>query len=159
MPRYNRRGKTRYFLVTTIVNPAAPTVAEINAGVALHNVLRSVNGFTSTFEDLDAADQGSDFNKTIPGGQTPEASSMVFYAGDDAADTEEDVRAVMVENAERYIVRVHWGAPAATQPADVFPVRIKGSNDDPNGEGNATATYTTQFSIYDEPNKYVAIAA
>lgn len=159
MPRYNRRGKTRYFLVTSIANQAAPTVAEINAGVPLHDVLRAFNGFTSEIEDLDAGDQGSTFNKTIPGGETAEASSMTFYAGDAAADEEEAVRAALVEGANRFVVRCHWGAPVAAAPCDVFPVRIKASNDDPNGENNVTATYTVGFSITDAPSKYVDIAA
>lgn len=157
MPRFNRRGTEQVRLVTAIVDPAAPTAAEIDAGVDLHPVLRSLTGFTTSVEDLDAADQSSDFNKTIPGGETPEASAMTFYGGDDDADTEETVRAAFIEGTERYVVFTPRGAPVAGDPADVFPVRIKANNDDKTVE-NAAATFTVQMSIYESPNKQVTIA-
>lgn len=158
MSRFNRRGTEQVFLVQSIANQAAPTVAEINAGTDLHPVLRALTGFTTSVEDLDAADQSSDFNKTIPGGETPEASSMTFYAGDADADDEETVRAAFVEGDEAFIVFCPRGAPTATEPCDVFPVRIKANNDD-KVVANAAATFTVQMSIHESPSKQVAIAA
>jgi hypothetical protein len=156
MGRFNRRGTEQVFLVTSIPDPTAPVAATIAAGVGLHPVLRSLNGFTSEVADLDAADASSTWDKTIPGGESAANSSMTFYAGDDDADTEEDVRAAFVEGAERFIVFCPRGAPTAGEPADVFPVRIKANNDDKTFE-NAAATFTVQMSIHDEPSKQVAI--
>jgi len=158
MPRFNRRGKTKVYLVQTIADPAAPTVGEIEAGVALHPVLRSYTGFTSEKADLDAADQSSDWNKTIPGGETPASSSLTLYAGDDVADDEEDVRTEFTEDDEVYVVWCLWGVPVEGEPANVFPVRIKAINDDSMTD-QVAGTYTVGASIYDPPNKYVAIAA
>src|SRR5436190_14783997 len=155
--RFNRRGTEKWYLVTTIANQAAPTAAEINAGVLVSPYLRSLSGFTSEVEDLDAADQSSSFNKTIPGGETPENSSMTFYASDTLADGEETTRAAFVQGTQRYMVAVPRGTVLAAAKCDVFPVRIKSNNDDKTVE-NAAATYTVGMSIYTLPSKQVAIA-
>lgn len=157
MPRFNRRGKTRWYLVTTIT-VGAPTVAQIAAGVRVDVALRSLNGFTSAVDDLDASDASSTFEKSIPGPEKAEASSMQLYQGDADADAEETIRAAMVVNANRYMVECVRGAPTIGDPVNIFPVRVKGVNSD-NTADNATATYTSQFSIYDPPTKYVDIAS
>lgn len=157
MPRFNRRGKTRWYLVTTIT-VGAPTVAQIAAGVRMDVALRSLSGFTSAIEDLDAADASSTWGKTIPGGETAEASSMTLYQGDLDADAEETIRAAQVVGANRYMVEAVRGAPVIGDPVNIFPVRVKGVNNDNTAE-NATATYTAQYSIYDPPTKYVDIAS
>lgn len=159
MPRFNRRSNTGVYYVTTIADPTAPTDAEITAGQALHEVLAATSGFTSDQGDINVPDLGSTFEKTLPGGETPAASSLTFWSGDDDADTEEEVRAALVEGDTGYIV---WSkrakTPAAGDPVDVFPVRVKASNEQYAVE-NAGAQFMTGFSIYEEPNKHVDVAA
>lgn len=160
MPRFNRRGNTGVYYVpdASLAAPGAPSAAEITAGTALHEVMAAWTGFTSEQADLPVPDLGSTWEGTIPGGETPAASSITFYAGDDDADTEETVRAALVEGDIGYIVVVKRAkTPASTEPADVFPVRIKATNDEYSVD-NAAARFNVGFTIYDPPEKNVAIA-
>lgn len=159
MARYNRRSNTGWWYVPTIANQAAPTDDEVAAGVALHNVLAATTGFTSTQEDIPVPDVGSTWGKTIPGGESVDASSLTFWAGDTDSDEEEEVREALVENDLGFIVVVkRQKTPAATQPCDVFPVRVKANNEVHTGD-NAGAQFMVGFSIHDSPSKNVAIVA
>jgi hypothetical protein len=151
MGRFNRRGTTRVYLVTTLT-VGAPTVAQITAGTRLDVAIRSLTGFTSKVDDLDAADMSSTWGKTIPGAETAESSSITFYQGNLDADVEETIRAAHTVGASRYIVFSKRGAPTAGEPVDFYPVRVAAVNDDQNAD-NATATFTVQYSIYDPPVK------
>ena len=158
MPRFNRRGNTGIWFVPTLAAPANPSAAAIAAGTPLHEVVTAVNGFTSEQSDLPVPDVGSTWEGTIPGGETPAASSLRIWAGNDAADAEEVARAALVEGDEGYIVFTKWNkTPTSTDPADVFPVRVKAKNDEYTGD-NAPAGFTVGFSIYDPPQKDVTIA-
>jgi hypothetical protein len=129
------------------------------AGTPLHVGLKALSGFTSEVEDLDNSDASSTWGKTLPGGETPAASSMTFYVGDVPADVEETIRTALTEGINGYMVASNYGAPvASTGKGDVFPVRIKASNMDRVVE-NAIQTRTVGFSIYDPPNKNVSFAA
>lgn len=159
MPRFNRRGKTGVYYLTSLASQTAPSAAAINAGTALHEVMAAWNGFSSEVADLPVPDLGSTWEGSIPGGETPAASSITFYAGDLDADTEEAVRAVLVEGDTGFIVVVKRAkAAAAADPVDVFPVRIKASNDEYSVD-NAPGRYMVGFTIYDPPNKNVDAAA
>lgn len=160
MPRFNRRGRSGVWFVASLANPAAPSAAAIAAGTAIHNELKSFTGFTSEVADLDNADWGSTFEKTLPGGETPAGSSLTVYAGDVDADAGETIRAAIGgNNVSGFIVFVKRSkTPATGERADVFPVRGKGANDDREA-GNAVATYTVGFAIPDTPNKNVSLVA
>lgn len=159
MPRFNRRGNTGVHFVLTIADPDAPTAVEIAAGTPLHEVLAASTGFTSEQSDLPVPDLGSTWEGTIPGGETPAASSLTFWSGDDDTDVEETVRAALVEGSTGFVV---WSkrskVAAAADPVDVFPVRVKASNEQ-YGVDNAGAQFQVGFSIYDPPSKNVAVAA
>lgn len=159
MPRYNRRGNTGVYFCATLTNPAAPTVAQVNAGVPLHPALAATSGFTSEQNDLPVPDISDDFDKTIPGGETPAASSLTFWSGDVNADVEETIRAAMVEGANGFVVWVKRSkVPAALTPVDVYPVRIKATNEQ-YGVENAGAQFMTGFSIPNAPIKHVNLVA
>ncbi len=159
MPRYNPRGRTRYYFVASLAAPNNPSAAAVVAGTALHVALKALSGFTSEVEDLDNSDASSTWGKTLPGGETPAASSMTFYAGDATADAEDAIRAALTEGINGYIVISNYGAPVATTGrGDVFPIRVKASNMDRMVE-NAVQTRTIGFSIYDPPFKNVTFAA
>lgn len=158
MPRFNRRGRTGVHFVPTIANRAAPTVLEINAGTPLHEVLAASSGFTSEQEDLPVPDLGSTWGKVIPGGETAAASSLTFWSGDADADVEETVRAALVEGASGFIVWTKRAkTPAAGQPVDVFPVRVKATNEQYSVD-NGGAQFMTGFSIHEPPSKNVDAA-
>jgi hypothetical protein len=158
MPRFNRKGRTGVWFVASLANPASPSAAAVAAGTAIHDQLKGFDGFTSETEDLDNADWGSTFNKTQPGGETPAASSLTIYAGDADADAGEVIRAALGQGGNTgYVVWVKRSkTPASGERSDVFPVRVKASNDDREA-GNAIATFTVGFSIHEPPNKNVAM--
>jgi len=159
MGRFNRRGNTGVYYVATLADPTAPSAATINAGTPLHEVMAAWSGFTSEQADLPVPDMGSTWEGTIPGGETPAASSITIYGGDDDADPEEVARAALVEGDTGYIVVVKRAKVAAAgEPCDVFPVRVKASNDDYSAD-NAAARFTVGFTIYDPPSKNVEAAA
>lgn len=158
MPRFNRRGQEHVLFVPVIAAPAAPTVAELGAGVDLHPVLRSISGFNFTGEDLDVSDMSSTWGKTIPGGDTAADSSMTFYEGDDDADAEVDVEAALVKGDDGFVVFLRAGAPGAGDTARVWPVRVKSNNPDETAE-NAGATFTVGFSIPNPPVLDAVVAA
>lgn len=157
MTRFNRRGNTGVYFVADggFADYTAPTSTEINGGTALHDVIAAMNGFSSDVGDLTVGDLGSTWDGTIPGGESPAASSITFWAGDDDADTEETVRAALPEGDLGYIAIVKRAKTADTSsPVDVFPVRIKASNDDyGNAVQNAAGQFVVGFSIYDPPAK------
>jgi hypothetical protein len=158
MPRFNRRGKTGVWFVPSLAAPGNPSAAAIAAGTPLHDIIRSMTGWTSEQEDLDNSDLSSTWNGTLPGGETPAASSFTFAAGNVAGDVEETARTTIVEGANGYIVMTKWKkTPTSTEKADVFPVRVKAVNDEYTVD-NAVAQWVAGFSIYDPPNKNVTIA-
>jgi hypothetical protein len=160
MPRFNRKGRTGVWFVASLANPASPSAAAVAAGTAIHDQLKLFDGWTSETEDLDNADWGSTFAKTLPGGETPAASSLTIFAGDADADAGEAIRAALGQGgADGYVVWVKRSkTPAAGERCDVFPVRVKASNDDREA-GNAIASFTVGFAIPNVPSKNVAMVA
>lgn len=159
MPKFPRRSNTGVYLVTTIANPAAPTVAEITAGTPLHDELAALTGFTSEQGTIPVPTLGSMWDGTIPGGETAAASSLTFYAGDDDTDDSEAIRAAFVEGDNAYIVFVKRAkVPVAADPVDVFPIMVMASNDSYSVD-NAAAQFTVGIAIPDPPSKNVAVAA
>jgi hypothetical protein len=160
MPRFNRRGRTGVWFVAALADPANPSAAAVVAGTAIHDQLKSWDGWTSEVEDLDNADYGSTFAKTLPGGETPAASSLTIYAGDLDSDPGEVIRAALGQGgANGFVVVVKRSkTPAAGERSDVHPVRVKSSNDDREA-GNAIATFTVGFAIPDVPRKNVTMVA
>ncbi len=153
MPRFNRRGRTGVYAVVSLASETSPSAAAIAAGTALHPALRALTGFTSETEDLDNSDMSSTFGKTIPGGETPAASSMTFAAGDNTADVEEGIRAALPEGQNLFICFTKWSkTPIAGQPVDVWPVRCKAVNDEYSVD-NAVAQFMVGMSIPHPPSK------
>lgn len=62
-------GKTRVYWVTTIANQAAPTVAELNAGIALQSTLTAdgLNGLNPDTADVDSSALDSTFTTNVNG--------------------------------------------------------------------------------------------
>ncbi len=153
MPPFNRRGRTGVWFVASLASTTSPSAAAIAAGTALHPALRSLTGFTSETEDLDISDMSSTFQKTIPGGETPAASSMTFRAGDQAADVEEGIRAALPQGQNGFVCFTKWSKiPTAGQPVDVWPIRCKAVNDEYSVD-NAAAQFMVGMSIPNEPSK------
>jgi hypothetical protein len=70
MPDITADGKTRVYWVTTIANIAAPTVAELNAGISLQATLTAdgLMGLQPETADVDTSSLASTFNTTSTAG-------------------------------------------------------------------------------------------
>lgn len=159
MPRFIGRGREGVFFVPSLANPASPSAAAVAAGTPLHNILRSFTGFTSSIENVDNADYGSRVNKTIPGAENLDDSSLTIFSGDADTDAGEAARTALAEGTNGFFVWVkRTQTPAATQRCDVFPGRVGGLNDDRTFD-MAVRTYTASISITDAPHKNVAMVA
>jgi hypothetical protein len=152
MPRYNRRGQEEVIFVPTLASLTLPSAAAVNgaSGIVLHDVLRSMTGFTFTGTTLDASDHGSNWPKTIPGPDEAADSSMTLYEGDDPDDIERDVEAALDKGTNGFIIYSPEGHPATGLRARVWPVRVMANAPDQTTDPS-TATYTVGFSHPDEP--------
>lgn len=112
MARYQPKGNTRAFWVTTISNTSAPTVAEINAGFELTGYLRG-DGITTpqSGSTIDVSSMDSRFNKTAPGTFGGDPNSLKLYrdsvSGTDLAYT------TLARDTAGYLV-IREGVPFST---------------------------------------------
>jgi hypothetical protein len=69
MPDITSDGKTRVYWVTTVANINAPTVAELNAGIALQSTLTAdgLMGLAPDTADVDTSSLASTFNTSVNG--------------------------------------------------------------------------------------------
>lgn len=148
--RYFRPGVTKIYWVEAIADKAAPTRAELDAGVDLSAEVAEIEGFMVTSETLETPDYGSRFNSKIPGAITADDSALITYADRTSAD----IRAVLDRDDNGFIVLLDEG-DVVGQLMDVFPVRVSAvpklrARSDP-------AQIRTQFTVTSEPAENVTI--
>lgn len=154
MPRFVRRVKgVKLLLCPTIANRAAPTRAELTGGTDLTPDLYDLGGFILSPADADASDFSSAVEKTVPGLESLEASTLTFH--DD--DTTTTIRTAVAKGTNGFIVRMPYG-DTPTKRCEVWPVRSKGPNDEWN-RGSETAKYPVGFSVTDTPTLNAVIPA
>lgn len=154
---FNRRARTGIYVVPAIANRNAPTVAEITGGTPIHGIIRGLDGWTSDVDDLDNAVVGEEWNATIPGGETPAASSFTFRAGDNNADAGEAARATLARGTRTNIVICkRRRVPQIGDPVDIFEVEVKAPNDDYSAD-HVASTWRVGFSFPSAPVKHVAV--
>ncbi|MEU9400540.1 hypothetical protein [Streptomyces sp. NPDC048242] len=87
MPRYGTTGRIAIVFAPSVANPAAPTIAEIAAGVNLSDyVTRDGVKTPSSGNTIDASDIGSRFNKTAPGTYGGDAAELTAHRDSKGAD-------------------------------------------------------------------------
>lgn len=158
MARYTPDELEQWLYVETIADTAAPSTAELAAGVNLFCDSMSYSGFTFTVGTTEVPDGCSRFTKTIPGRASAEASSIQFYMDDDPAAV---IRDSLPVNGVGHVVRVHpvSGAPApltAGTVVEVWPVAITGNNVDTPTLGEA-AKFTVGFAHPDTPEQFAVV--
>lgn len=72
-------GQTTWAYVPAIANMAAPTAAEINAGVDLTGQIAEISGFNYKNEKIDTPDLADNFVSSIPGEDVVDDSALTFY--------------------------------------------------------------------------------
>lgn len=151
MSRFMRKGKTKFYFVPTIASASlVPTAAEVIAGTRLDSQLAEVNGFTFSNNPIPVPDMATKFQSQIPGEDSTEDSSLVFYED----DTTNTIMTALAQGAVGYIVIFPAGtagaAPAAADKADVWPVQVS-SNARQYTADNESARYQVNFAATKEP--------
>lgn len=156
MSRLIADGEIRVWFVTTIAAPAAPTVAEINAGTDITPFISSLDT-PNEGEAVPANDLSSAFNKTVPGrfGGSP---SMDAYR-----ESVTDAAYVLFpRNTIGYLVIRRFGgstvAIAAAQKVDVWNVRVI-TRSPATADSGSIQAFNVNFAALDTPSENVAIAA
>lgn len=154
MARLIADGEIRVHWVTTIANPAAPTVAEINAGTNITPLLSSVDTPLEG-EAVPANDLSSAFNKTVAGRFGGQASLDAYR--DDTADT---AYTLFPRNTTGFLVIRRFGgsdtAFAAAQKVDVFNVRVI-TRSGATLDSGSVQMFTVNFATLDEPDENVSV--
>jgi hypothetical protein len=123
MPDITADGKTRAYWVTTIANTAAPTVAELNAGIALQSTLTAdgLNGFNPDTADVDTSALDSTFNTTV-NGRTSFSNTMLRLKKQSGSDT---IFTTLTRDTAGYVVIrrsiASTTAWASAQAVEVYP--------------------------------------
>lgn len=161
MGRYAVSGTAKVLFCPAITSLAAPTRAELTAGLALNTPgtavaagLVEMTNFESRSTFIDVPDAATDFTSKIPGRKEAGNPSMAFY-DDDASAT---IRTALAEDTDGFIVVMHYG-DVATKRAEVYPVTIGALNDtNPNSSSDA-AKFVVDVAITAPPNKNAVIPA
>jgi hypothetical protein len=162
---YFRRGKSEVVLVLTIANPAAPTVAEIGAGVPFSNVVAALSdGWKVALNRVSQEVLGSQQDRQVDGPIQPGDASFSLL-DDDGVGSDADsvyaqaVSAAMVIGTSGYVViSPRTKSLVATKKVHVYPIKIGQRNDDMS-LATQPARYDVDFVITGEVKQSVAIAA
>lgn len=151
---YAAFSKEIIYIVPTIANPAAPTLAEFNAGKDVSLQVQSISGFSTQVNALDVARMGTNFTGNIGGRETANASQLMFYASD--AGPTDDVRsqAALLQNAKGFVVIFNEGVVTGGS-CDIWPYRVGAVSVAQDIE--AVKIITVDFNIYSAPSRNIAI--
>jgi hypothetical protein len=150
--RYYRRGLTKVSWVPTIVDKAAPSRAELDAGTELSPETGAVEGWQVMSAVVETPTLGSKFNAKIDGAISADDSSLTLYA----SQTGTDVRDLLQRGTNGYVVWMDEGDTTG-RTMDVFPVRVLSQVKLRTMED--AAQVQVQFAVTSEPEENVSIPA
>lgn len=164
MARMQFTGNGRVKLLTTVANKAAPTVAEINAGIDLTCFMKR-DGLNRSQEAalVDVADVCSLFDKTQIGTRSGNVQ-MTLYRDSVAAD--DDAWSALPIGTTGFVVIAPFGytgagtppTPQASDRVEVWPIAV--SNRSMLAiAANEAQSFTVTFAIPDEPDDDALVAA
>ncbi len=159
MPDIVADAKTRVSWLFSCVNPALPTLTELNAGILLHSLLTpdGLIGFAPTTADVpsDALDGEYD---TVDVGRITFSGTMLRFKKQSGTDTP---YATLVKGATGFIaIRRSIAAStawASAQALRVFPAKCGETSDLPL-EKNTMEKYEVPIKIYQAPNLRAVVA-
>lgn len=152
-------AKTRVAYVAAISNEAAPTVAELNAGILLHTTMRpdGLIGFEADTADVDNSSIASDFD-TVTVGRDSFSGTMIRMKKQTGTDTVFDT---LTKGTVGYIVVrryvAHGTAWTAAQKVNVYPITC-GRERELAPEPNTVAMYEIPTKISSEPTLRAVVA-
>lgn len=153
-------GKTRVAFVSAISNQAAPTVAELNAGILLQTTMRpdGLVGFEADTADVDNSALSSEFD-TVTVGRDSFSGTLLRLKKQTGTDTIYDT---LVKGITGFIVVRRYVAQAtswaAAQKVNVYPVTF-GRERELAPEANMVAMYEVPSKISSEPTLRATVAA
>lgn len=152
-------GKTRVSWVPSISNIAAPTTAELNAGMLLQSLLTpsGLSGFQPETAKVDTSSLASTFN-TARNGRTSFDSPMLELKKQDTGDT---AYTTLIRGATGYVVVrssiTESTAYASSQAVRVYPAEC-GEVAHVDIEENSLERYQVPLCITSQPNLRAAVA-
>jgi hypothetical protein len=159
MPDITADGKTRVYWVTTIASQNAPTVAELNAGIALQSTLTAdgLNGFNPDTADVDTSALDSTFNTTV-NGRTSFSNTMLRLKKQSGTDT---IFTTLTRDTAGYVVIrrsiASTTAWASAQAVEVYPAQCgEVSRMDP--APNTVERYEIPIKVTASPSLRAAVA-
>ena len=161
--RYMRKGRTKFWFVTTLADPDSPTDDEINAGVNISKDVAAVNGFSFSNSPIDTPDFDSTFTPQIGGEDKAAESSFEFYQRDRKNTNTDTTYEAMEKDDVGFVVILPDGfqtgdALTAGDLVDVWPVTVTSKSKSYSAD-NTAAKYMVTFSIREAPYEDVAVVA
>ncbi|MEU5091722.1 hypothetical protein [Streptomyces sp. NPDC021356] len=171
MARFGSTGRIAIIFAPTVVNPKAPSIAEITAGVNLSDyVTRDGLKTPSSGNTIDAADIGSRFNKTAPGTYGGDAAELTAHR--DSKSTTDLAWTTLTQDTAGFLIVARSGlgqdattglgtklGPAkAADRVEVYPVTVISRAMADTGD-NETAKFTASLAITGEPAQDAVVAA
>lgn len=153
-------GKTRVSWVTAIANKAAPTVAELNAGIQLQRTMTAdgLIGFRPETNKVDTSSLASKFN-TNRNGRTGFDGTMLRFKKQDGVDT---IFNTLASGTTGFVVirnSIDEATPwAASQRVRVYPVEcaVEAFVD---FEPDTLERWEVPVTVYDDPVQRAVVAA
>lgn len=152
-------GMVKVYAVPTISNIAAPTAAELNAGIRLANTMTAdgLGGFKAETADVDTSSLASIIN-TATNGRDSYPGLMLRFKKQTGTDT---IYNTLVRGYEFYVVIRRYVAEAtawaSSDAVEVFPVVCaQTSNVAP--EPNTLGRYEVPLKLRADPNIRAAVA-
>jgi hypothetical protein len=152
-------GKTKVYWVTTISNINAPTVSELNAGIALNSTITAdgLVGFRPDTADVDTSALDSTFN-TMVNGRTSFSGTLLRLkkqaSGDTIFTTLTRDTAGFVVIRRTIVVATAW---ASSQACEVYPA-LCGEVARVDVEPNSLERYEIPIKITSSPALRAAVA-
>lgn len=159
MPDITSDGKTRVAWVPTVANIAAPTTAELNAGMLLQTTLTAdgLMGLSPDTADVDTSSLASTFNTNV-NGRTSFSGTGLRLKKQSGTDT---IFTTLVRDTAGYLVVrrsiAEGTAWASTQAVEVYPA-LCGELKRLDPEPNSVERYEIPLKVTSTPNLRAAVA-
>lgn len=152
-------GFTRVGWITTISNIAAPTTAELNAGILLHDTMTAdgLAGFQPDTADVPTSKFSSTFDTVRPG-RISYSGTMLRFCKQDGTDT---IFNTLAYNTAGFVV-IRRGLAASTawtasQKVEVYPA-VCGERRRLDPEPNTLERWESMMKISAQPNLNATVA-
>lgn len=147
--RFFRRGISKIYFLPAVASLAAPTTAEIAAGVDLSSQIAEIAGFQLSNSPIPTPNLAEQFTPQIDGEDTVADSSLTMYDLTDSVT----LRTATTKGTAGFFLLCPYGR-TPTKRCETWPAKITGQNDEwSTAVGNNPARYVTGAVITATPNQ------